>query len=142
MRLAGAALLLLLGGRNALESELVVLAVIVVPHIPSGGLVPDRHKEPLLLNLVGHVGHADRVLEPVNVVLGYRLAISGRHFARRLPPVEREPDGDPLLECDVADDDGALDQLCVRRQTDLLQLDIVGPEDLVWAVRERRGGGC
>ena len=115
MNVVGAALLLLLGGSNALEPKLVVLEVIVVPYLPSGGRVPDRDKQPLPLDLATrHVGHADRVLEAVNVILAYRLAISGGHLACRLPPVESEPDSDPFLEREVADDDGAFDQLCTR----------------------------
>ena len=115
MDVVGAALLLLLGGSNALEPKLVVLEVIVVPYLPSGGRVPDREKQLLPLDLATwHVGHVDRILEAVSVILAYRLAISGGHLACRLPPVESEPDGDRFLEREVADDDGAFDQLCVR----------------------------
>ena len=104
------------GARNLRKRDLVVLALVIVPDLTAYDVVPQRKEQRLLLNPRKHVAQPNREREPVEHAARDRVEILCSHFARRLPPVHSEADGDPLLERDVPHARAAVQARPVLRQ--------------------------
>jgi hypothetical protein len=113
-----------------LEPNLIILAIVIVPHLTtSGDITKSKHELALFEALTlgrnipsissltasqhdKNIGQPDRKLEEINelVILIRTLDIARSHLARRRPRIKRKPNGNPFLKGEVADDNATLDR--------------------------------